>query len=178
MKFSKFNPNDIDKISQLFFKTFTDSEGETEGILIGNLTRNLMTNTEDEDLHGFVASDGERITGSIFFTRMNFQNAMNVFLLSPVAILTDFQKKGIGKKLINYGIDSLKEDEVSLIVTYGDPAYYSKVGFKQITEQTIKPPFKLSQPEGWLGLSLTGQEIEPITNNPSCVKAFDNPELW
>jgi putative acetyltransferase len=178
MKFSKLNSNDIEEISQLFIKTFTDSEGVSEGRLIGDLTRDLMIDTDTNDLYGFVAIENGEIIGSIFFTRMTFQSGINAFLLSPVAILTTFQGKGIGQKLINYGIDYLKENRVSLIVTYGDPAFYSKVGFKQITEQMIKPPFKLSQPEGWLGLSLTGEEIKPVAGNSSYVRAFNKPELW
>ena len=178
MQLSKYSPGDIEEISQLFIRTFTDSEGESEGQLIGELVRDLMINTEPEDLYGFIATEVNQIIGSIFFTRMFFQSGICAFLLSPAAVLTAFQGKGIGQKLINYGIGCLKENGVSLVITYGDPAFYSKVGFKQITEQTIQPPFELSQPEGWLGRSLTGGEIKPIAGNPSCVKAFDKPDLW
>ncbi len=178
MELSIFCPNDIEELCQLFIQTFTDSEGESEGKLIGDLTHNIITGTKSEDLHGFVATEGEQIIGSIFFTRIIFQNGINAFLLSPVAILTAFQGKGIGQKLINYGIGYLKENGVSLVITYGDPDFYSKVGFKQISDQTLKPPFKLSQPEGWLAQSLTGEEIRPISGHSSCVKAFDNSKLW
>ena len=178
MKFSKFSTNDIKEIRQLFIKTFSDSEGESEGVAIGNLTYELMRNTDPKDVLGFIATEDNQIIGCIFFTRMTFQNNVNAFLLSPVAIHTDFQRKGIGQKLINYGIDHLKERQVSLVITYGDPAFYSKVGFQQITVKTVKPPFNLSQPEGWLGLSLTAEEIQPIPGKSSCVKAFEKPELW
>lgn len=178
MELSIFSPNDVEELCQLFIQTFTDSEGESEGKLIGELTRNLITGTDFSDLYGFVATEGGKIIGSIFFTRMNFPNGISAFLLSPVAILTTYQGLGIGQKLINYGIDHLKENSVSLVITYGDPAFYSQVGFKQISEEILQPPFELSQPEGWMGLSLTGVEIEAISGRPSCVKAFDKSELW
>ena len=64
------------------------------------------------------------------------------------------------------------------LFTYGDPNYYSKVGFKPITEKLIKAPLKLSYPEGWLAQSLVSDEIQPITGNSYCVEAFNKPRIW
>ena len=178
MELLEFSTNDIEEIKQLFVKTFSDSEGETEGVLIGNLTDDLVSGTDSEDLYGFVAVEENRIIGSIFFSRLRFQQDDNIFLLAPVAVLTGYQGQGIGQKLINYGLQKLKAKAVSLVITYGDPAFYSKVGFSQITEETIKPPLPLSLPHGWQAQSLTGDEIKPLDGSPSCVKAFDNPALW
>lgn len=178
MKLSEFKSSYIEDIKQLFTKVFSDSEGQSEGELIGNLSNEIMTSTDTQDLYGFVAIENKKIIGSIFFTRLTFKNGINAFLLSPVAIHTSHQGKGIGQKLISFGIDHLKKNEVSIVFTYGDPSFYSKVGFNQITEKTAKAPFKLSQPEGWLAQSLVGDEIKPIAGKSSCVVAFNNPEIW
>ena len=37
--------------------------------------------------------------------------------------------------MINFGINRLKESGVSIVFTYGDPDFYSKVGFSQINEK-------------------------------------------
>ena len=58
--------------------------------------------TDAQDLYGFVAIENEEIIGSIFFTRLMFESEVNAFLLSPVAIHTNYQGKGIGQKLINF----------------------------------------------------------------------------
>ena len=178
MELLQFSKNNSEAIRQLFIKTFSDSEGEAEGTLIGNLVDDLINNTDADDLDGFIATEDKQIIGSIFFSRLTFQQVVNAFLLSPVAIHPEYQGKGIGQRLINFGIEQLKKKSVTLIVTYGDPAFYSKVGFIQIDEQTIKPPFVLSQPEGWMAQSLDNDEIIPIRGNSFCVKAFNNPELW
>ena len=109
---------------------------------------------------------------------MSFQNEANAFLLSPVAIHTDYQGKGIGQKLITFGINHLKENGVNLIFTYGDPDFYSKVGFIPITEKIAKAPFTLTQPQGWLGQSLISDEIEPVAGDSYCVEALNKPEYW
>ena len=178
MKLLTYKPSNTEEIKRLFTKVFSDSEGQTEGLLIGNLAYDLMTDTNAQDIYGFVAIENEQIIGSILFTRLTFQNEINAFLLSPVAIHTTYQGKGVGQKLINFGINHLKENGVKLVFTYGDPNYYSKVGFCHITEKTIKAPLKLTQPEGWLGQSLVSDEIEPITGNSYCVEALNKPEYW
>ena len=179
MNFSTYDPIDIEEIKKLFTETFSDSEGQSEGNLIGNLTYELMTGTDINDLYGFVAAENEKIVGGIFFSRLTFENEINAFILSPVAIHPDYQGKGVGQKLINSGIDHLKENGVALVFTYGDPGFYSKVGFNLISENNIvKAPFKLTQPEGWLGQSLVSDEIEPIAGSSYCVEALNKAEYW
>lgn len=178
MELSPYKSRNIEEIKQLFTKVFSDSEGQTEGVLIGNLTYDIMTGTDAQDLYGFVATENQQIIGSIFFTKLSFENGVNAFLLSPVAIDTSCQGKGIGQKLINFGINHLKENAVRIVFTYGDPNFYSKVGFIPIGENIAKAPLTLTYPEGWLGQSLVSEEIEPITGNSSCVEAFNKPEIW
>jgi putative acetyltransferase len=178
MKLSTCNPNNADEIKQLFIKTFSDSEGQSEGELIGGLVKDFMDGTDANDLYCFIATEDGQIIGSIFFSRMTFESGINSFILSPVAIHTDHQGKGVGQKLINFGLNALKEDGVELVITYGDPNFYSKVGFSVITEQVIPAPKKLAQPEGWLAQSLFGDEIEPIAGKSHFVEALNKPELW
>lgn len=178
MEFLDYKSSHIEEIQQLFCKVFTDSEGQAKGELIGNLANEIMTETDDKDLYGFIATESEQVIGSIFFTRLIFQNRINAFLLSPVAIHTRYQGKGIGQKLINFGLNRLKEKGVELVFTYGDLNFYAKVGFKHITEKVVKAPLKLTYPEGWLGQSFTDDEIKPITGNSYCVETFNKPEIW
>ncbi|MBL7017119.1 MAG: N-acetyltransferase [Kiritimatiellales bacterium] len=178
MKLEKYNPQDQDEISELFTKTFSDSEGHEEGKLIGQLTMDLLINTNANDLYCFVAKEDKKIVGSIIFTRMTFETEINAFILGPVAIHTNFQGKGIGQNLIKFGLHSLSKDGVELAITYGDPKFYSKVGFSVISEKIIPAPLELSQPEGWLAQSLTSDEVESIAGVSRCVQALNKPEYW
>lgn len=178
MDLSIYNQSHADEILNLFTEVFTDSEGQSEGILIGNLANELMTETDKKDLYGFVAIEREKIIGCIFFSRLTFESDICAFILSPVAVHTDHQGKGTGQQLINYGIKKLKDEGVELVMTYGNPSFYSKVGFNPVKEETVKAPLRLTYPEGWLGQSLTSSSIEQITGQSSCVKALSKPEYW
>lgn len=178
MKISAYTSNEADEIESLFTKTFSDSEGESEGAIVGGLAGELMRSTADADFYGFVARDGVDLVGSILFSRLWFEREIDAFILAPVAIRTDHQRRGIGQNLINFGLTAIKKDGVELVLTYGDPRFYSKVGFRVVAESVIPPPFKLSQPEGWMVQSLAGDQIDPIQGKSRCVEALNKPECW
>lgn len=178
MKLSSYRQSDATKINLLFKEVFSDSEGPAEGALIGDLVLELIETTQPEDIFGFVASEQTKLIGCIFFTRLSFITPVDACILSPVAVHTSYQGQGVGQKLINFGIDTLRKKGVKLVFTYGDPGFYAKVGFRQIPEDVVKAPFKLTHPEGWLCQSLDDSEIEPIPGNCSCVKALNNSRYW
>lgn len=178
MKFSKLDKQNIDEVSSFFAKTFSDSEGNEEGKLIGNLVFEILAKTPDQDFCGYVVVENEQVIGAIIFSTLYFDNDINAVLLSPVAVSTDHQGIGIGQKLINFGISSLRTTDVELVFTYGDPSFYSKIGFTGIGQEVVRAPFKLTHPQGWLGQSLLSDEIKPIAGKSRCIAAFNNPELW
>ena len=178
MEYTKAQPNDAAEIEQMFMKTFADSEGQAEGGMIGRLARDFMRSTPEGDLYCFVAREDRQIVGCIFFSRITFESEIKAFILAPVAVHTDHQGKGIGQRLIKFGIDTLSTDGVELAITYGDPAFYSKVGFHVVTERVIPAPLTLQHPEGWLAQSLKSDEIQPIKGKSSCVEALNKPEYW
>ena len=166
------------EVTDLFTSVFTSSEGEKEGELIGSLSSELASNIDNEETICFGAYENGSLVGSIFFTRLKFNNPVQVYMLSPVAVSTENQGKGIGQALINYGLNELKNRSVAVAITYGDPSFYSKVGFQTLSEKVIQAPLKLSFPEGWLGLSLMGEPIPAINELPTCVKEFNDPAYW
>lgn len=178
MKFSLFDESKSQEVIELFRKVFSESEGQAEGQIIADFVTNLIATTAPEDLIGCAAEINQTVVGCIFFSRLTVPNGQNAFILSPVAVSPVMQRTGIGQKLINYGLDHLRSLNVNLAFTYGDPSYYSKTGFKQISEHIVKAPCPLSQPIGWLALSLDGQVIEPMAGPTECVEALNDPGLW
>ncbi|MGF1689325.1 N-acetyltransferase [Photobacterium japonica] len=180
MHYGLYSPEQTTDICQLFTQTFSDSEGEAEGKVIGELVTALFDTTPEHDRFVFVAMDEQTIVGSILFTRMTFDEAPNTtaYLLSPVAVHTAHQGKGIGQALINAGLATLKQHGITLAFTYGDPDFYSKVGFERITEAQYPAPQPLSYPHGWLAQSLTEMPLAAIAGASHCAPALNNPAYW
>ena len=178
MNHKPLNKNQKDEVTDLFTAVFTSSEGEEEGRLVGKLVAELSLGIDNQEIIAFGAYDSDSIRGAIFFSRLRFSEPVEVYLLAPVAVSTDFQGQGIGQALISYGLNALKNRAVSVVITYGDPDFYSKVGFKRLPETLIQAPQRLSMPEGWLGKSLSGGAIPVINGRSTCVKAFNDPVYW
>lgn len=178
MQLSKFDKSISQEVINLVTHTFSDAEGKEEGQLVGALVNDLITTTEENDLFGYVALSGEAIIGSIFFSRLTLPDGKNAFILSPVAIATSHQKMGVGQQLINYGIEQLRKINVDLVFTYGDPNYYKKVGFVQISENIVKAPLKLSFPEGWIAQSLNSDTLDKPIGIAQCVEALAHQKYW
>ncbi|WP_171211357.1 GNAT family N-acetyltransferase [Ruegeria sp. HKCCA5426] len=167
------------QIPSFYGDVFTASEGVAEGQALTSLVQDLMGTFEDDDLRCYLASEGEELLGCILFSRLFYdEDPRNVVLMSPVAVKTDRQKAGIGQRLIRFALDDLKGQGVDFAITYGDPAYYRKTGFKPMAQDFARPPQTLSQPHGWIGQSLAEGDAAPFSGPSRCVPAFDKPELW
>ena len=159
------------EIAAFFGATFTASEGPQEGAVLERLVLRLMAETPKADLRFF---EEGALAGAIFFSRMVYGgDPRDVFLLSPVAVATARQGQGVGQRLLRHGLKALGAD---VVLTYGDPAYYSRVGFRPIGVETAPAPFPLQFPEGWQAHA--AGEIAPLQGLPRCAPAFDDPGLW
>ncbi len=166
-------------IVEIFAAAFTAFEGAEEGALIGALARRLILETSTEDLRVFTAWEDGALLGGIFFTRLTYTgDPRTVFLMAPVAVATAHQGKGIGQRLIAHGLDALRQEGVDIAVTYGDPAFYGRAGFRPVLETVVPAPQPLGQPQGWIAQSLTGAPLTPLSGPAHCVAAFDDPALW
>ncbi|MEE4119616.1 MAG: N-acetyltransferase [Paracoccaceae bacterium] len=167
------------EIVDLFATTFTASEGAEEGALIGTLVRDLLDGTPPDDIRVFTASEGGALAGAVIFTRLRYAgDARTVVLLSPMAVAPGGQGRGIGQALIRHGLDALRAEGADVALTYGDPAFYGKVGFVAVTEAMAPPPQPLSHPEGWIGQALDGGDLAPLTGPATCAAALDDPAYW
>jgi putative acetyltransferase len=178
MEFKILDNNNKEEVASLFTSVFSSSEGGHEGKLIGSLASALAARTDNQETICLGAYADGALIGAIFFTRLRFAEPVEAYMLAPVAINTAHQGRGIGQALIRFGLDELKNRSATLVVTYGDPAFYSQVGFQALSEDVIQSPQQLSMPEGWLGQPLSGEAIPILNSRPACVQEFDNPAYW
>ena len=168
-----------EQIAQVFKVTFTASEGAEEGALIHALARDLLTTTPVDDLRVYTADDSGSLCGCAIFTRLRFANDTRLaFLLSPMAVATEHQGKGVGQALLTHALNALRDDGAEVAVTYGDPDFYSRVGFAPVTTEMVPPPQPLNMPQGWIAQSLTDAALSPLAGPSTCAPALNHPEFW
>jgi putative acetyltransferase len=75
--------------------------------------------------------DGD-VVGHIAFSAAGIgDTSSGWFLLGPVAVLPGHQGEGIGRALVEAGLDSLRSQGACGCVLVGDPAFYGRFGFQQ-----------------------------------------------
>ncbi len=73
------------------------------------------------------------VVGHIAFSRAAVgDSAAGWFLLGPVAVLPDYQGRGLGRALIEAGLDALRARDAQGCVLVGDPAFYVRFGFTPV----------------------------------------------
>jgi len=88
-----------------------------------------------------VAMSGNEIIGHIITTKAKVvdsqNNAHDVLCVGPLSVLPEFQKQGIGSKLINKSITTARESGHSGMILFGNPDYYHRFGFRNAVEYGI-----------------------------------------
>ena len=57
--------------------------------------------------------------------------------LAPVAVLPEYQKQGIGSRLIREGLEACRDAGYGAVVVLGDPAYYSRFRFSRARDHGL-----------------------------------------
>ena len=82
-----------------------------------------------------VAEIDERVVGHIAFSPVTISDGTaGWYGLGPVSVLPDYQRRGIGKALIEEGLSLLKDMGGQGCALVGDPNYYKRFGFKNYPE--------------------------------------------
>lgn len=101
-----------------------------------------------------VAEENEKIIGYILFTEIKINNQTEL-ALAPLAVLPDYQRKGIGKALIEEGHKIAKMLGYRYSVVLGSEKYYPKFGYEPAKKFGILPPFDVPS-ENFMAIDLNG----------------------
>lgn len=81
-----------------------------------------------------VAVTSHRVIGHILFSAITISNAPPAFHglgLAPLAVLPEFQKRGVGSQLTQAGLEACREWGYDVVVVLGHPEYYPRFGFSK-----------------------------------------------
>ncbi len=115
-----------------------------------NLVETLLASDALIKELSIVAIEGEQIVGHILYTKVDIINDKDgsnssqgtyAIALAPLAVLPEFQKKGIGKRLMKESIAKANGAGHGIIIVLGHPEYYPKFGFKPASEFGMNSPF-------------------------------------
>ncbi|TMM32927.1 MAG: N-acetyltransferase [Actinobacteria bacterium] len=118
-----------------------------------------------------VATVGGRVVGHVMLSACRLDalpRLVDVLSLSPLGVLPEFQRRGIGTRLVADALAGADSRGIPLVFLEGSPHYYGKRGFADATKLGFRPPTlryppgafqvaKLSSYEEWM----TGTFVYP-----------------
>ena len=156
--------------------------GCDEHLILHNL-RKSKSYVSELDL---VAVAEDEVIGHVISTKAKIIDPKNleheVLCVGPVCVLPDYQKKGIGSKLMNQSIRRARELGFPGMILFGDPEYYHRFGFRNALDygistkegQNFEPFMVLElQPNGLQNIHGRFFEDDVFTTQPDELDEFE-----
>lgn len=87
-----------------------------------------------------VAETEGRIVGHIFFSTVRVESEAGAFAalgLAPMAVLPEFQNRGVGSELVRRGLEECRRLGHEIVVVLGHPEYYPRFGFVPAKQKNL-----------------------------------------
>lgn len=158
MKIRESTQNDKNCIRKIHLEAFGALEGET----VAQLAIELVDEKTALPALSMVAEEDGQLIGRLLFTTITVGSTgfEGGYILAPLSVESGFQSKGVGATLIKTGLGKLQERGVSIVLVLGDPAYYSRTGFK--AGHHLIPPYELECPKAWMAQELRVGAFEAV----------------
>ena len=114
---------EIYKLVKTAFETAEHSDGNEQDLVVA--LRNSDSFIPELSL---IAVKDNKIVGYILFTKIKIENHEEI-ALAPLAVLPEYQKQGIGSKLIEEGHKIAKKLGYHYSIVLGSENYYPKFGY-------------------------------------------------
>jgi putative acetyltransferase len=125
------HPDDISAVHAINEKAFGQP---TEANIVDTLRAACL------DAISLVAVSSDQVVGHIFFTPVTIQSEMEAIQgmgLAPMAVVPECQRQGIGSRLVEAGLEILRQQACPFVIVLGHPEYYPRFGFVPASEHDL-----------------------------------------
>jgi len=123
----------------------------------------------------FVVSYKDKIIGNIIYSkaRIDSDEHKEVLCMGPVSILPQYQKNGIGSRLILQSIETAEKMGFVGIIIFGNPDYYHRFGFRNAADFNITTSEGMNF-EAFMALELYKDSLKNISGRFVADAAFES----
>jgi len=166
---------DNEGLKELYVDAFPKGEGE----VVSEIAIALTESGTDRDALSFVVDVDNQIIAHVSFSavKCNEDSSIVSYCLAPLAVRKSLHKTGYGTKIVQYGLDYLKNKNTDVVLVYGDPNYYGRFGFVADLGKNFIVPYELEYDFGWQGLRLSERKISS-TQHCTFVTALSDQKYW
>ena len=160
-------PGDIDAVRTLNEKAF---EQPMEAGLVDRIRAVCG------DVISLVAESDGRIVGHIFFSPVTIANdgrEVRGMGLAPMALEPGLQRRGIGSRLVEAGLETLRRQACPFVIVLGHPEYYPRFGFAPASEHGLACQWEGVPDEAFMAVILDEEAMAGVTGVARYRDEFD-----
>jgi putative acetyltransferase len=150
------NCDSLDERAEIRRVNVAAFEGAEEADLVDQLR------ADGHVLVSLVADLGSHVVGHCMFSRMWINTStglVSAVALAPVSVHPNHQRQGVGSRLIQHGLELLRDQGEKVVIVVGHPAYYPRFGFSTSRAECLESPFPR---DAFMALELTVGALEGI----------------
>ena len=144
---------EVYNVVKMAFESAKHSDGNEQDLVVDlRKSKNFIPKLS------LVAIYDDKIVGYILFTIIKIGKSTEL-ALAPLAVLPEYQRQGIGKKLIKEGHKIAKKLGYHFSFVLGSEKYYPKSGYVPASRYGIKAPFEVAD-ENFMAIKLNDTDKE------------------
>ncbi len=150
-------PTDVESVREVNLAAF---EQPTEADLVDMLRRSCP------EALSLVADVGGQVVGHILFTPARLATTDHIIMgmgLAPMAVLPSFQRRGIGSRLVDEGLQMLRSRRCPFVIVVGHPEYYPRFGFEPASHHGLSCQWEGVPDEAFMVVNLDADRMQGAT---------------
>jgi len=158
---------DIDAIRQVNNRAFGRPE---EGRIVDDLRNSC------DGLISLVALLDDKLVGHILFSPATIDGRSGVVTgmgLAPMAVLPEFQRRGIGSRLVAKGLQSIRNTSCPFVIVLGHEKFYPRFGFERASEYGLKCQWDGVPDNAFMAMILDESVMEGVSGVVKYRNEFD-----
>ena len=146
------------------------------------LVNDLFTDPSAGPVVSLLAVIQNAAVGHILFTRAHLEPAapLSLSILAPLAVVPHSQKTGIGRALVEKGLQVLSDSGAHLVFVLGHPSYYPRFGFRPAGALGFEATYPILEKnvDAWMVRELAPDMIGKYSGKIICADTMNRPEYW
>jgi len=124
-----------------------------------------------------VAEENAKVVGHIMFSpvSLSLHPHLKLMELAPMAVVPEYQRKGIGSALVREGIEQCRQLGFVAVVVLGHPGYYPRFGFLPSSRFGIDSEYGVPE-DVFMAMELHPEALSGKTGRIKYHEAFSNLE--